>query len=288
MAKTVLLAGATGYLGSYVARELQERNFQLRALVRDVEKLQQKGLNPDQLYVGEVTELNTISGCCDGVDTVISTIGITRQNDGLSYMDVDFQANLNLLQEAKRSGVRKFIYVSVLDGDKLRKVSVCAAKEKFVDELKNSGLEYSVIRPNGLFCDLDDLYHMAENGRVFLFDGGQLKSNPIHGADMAQICVDAIDAPRMHITAGGPDQMTHKEIAELAFKYAGKEPRITYIPSWSRGMLLGMSRFFTSRSTYGPLEFFMTVMSRDMLAPPKGQHRLEEYYRHMHHSQPSK
>ncbi|WP_268982084.1 NmrA family NAD(P)-binding protein [Vibrio nitrifigilis] len=52
MAKTVLLAGATGYLGSYVARELQERNFQLRALVRDVEKLQQKGLNPDQTLRG--------------------------------------------------------------------------------------------------------------------------------------------------------------------------------------------------------------------------------------------
>jgi hypothetical protein len=35
-------------------------------------------------------------------------------------MDVDYQANVNLIDEAKKGGVSKFIYISVLNGDKIR------------------------------------------------------------------------------------------------------------------------------------------------------------------------
>lgn len=282
MDKKVLLAGATGYLGSFVAAELLKRDYTVRTVVRDATKLEERGIVPHELLEAEVTESQTLIGCCEGIDTVISTVGITRQKDGLSYMDVDYQANLNLLEQAKASGVRKFIYVSILDGEKLRKVSLCKAKERFVEALKNSGLEYTVVRPNGFFSDMDEFYHMAETGRIFLFSGGQYKSNPIHGADLANLVVDAIDTPKREVAAGGPDVLTHRQIAEMAFKCAGKKPTIIYVPGWVGVLAMGASRFFTSRHQYGPIEFFMTVMSRDMLAPPKGQLHLEEHYRELH------
>lgn len=50
-------------------------------------------------------------------------------------MDVDYQANVNLINEAKRNGVKKFIYISVLNGEKLRGLKICEAKEKLVDYL---------------------------------------------------------------------------------------------------------------------------------------------------------
>ena len=61
-----------------------------------------------------------LAGFCKNIDVVISTVGITRQKDGLTYMDVDFQSNVNLIDEAKKEGVKKFIYISVLNGEKLR------------------------------------------------------------------------------------------------------------------------------------------------------------------------
>ena len=82
---------------------------------------------------------------------VISTVGITRQKDGLTYMDVDFQSNVNLIEEAKKEGVKKFIYISVLNGEKLRHLKICEAKEKLGDYLKLSGMNYCIIRPNGFF-----------------------------------------------------------------------------------------------------------------------------------------
>ena len=66
---------------------------------------------------------------------VISTVGIARQKDGFTYMDVDYRENANLLSEAKRSGVKKFIYVSVLNGEKLSNLKIFEAKERFVTEL---------------------------------------------------------------------------------------------------------------------------------------------------------
>ena len=55
---------------------------------------------------------------------VISTVGIIRQKDGLTYMDVDYQANANLIDAAKQNGVEKFIYVSALNGDQLRHLKI--------------------------------------------------------------------------------------------------------------------------------------------------------------------
>jgi uncharacterized protein YbjT (DUF2867 family) len=82
---------------------------------------------------------------------VISTVGITRQKDGLTYNDVDYQANVNLIDEAKKKGVKKFIYISVFNGQLLRHLKICEAKEKLVDYLKKSGLDFCIIRPNGFF-----------------------------------------------------------------------------------------------------------------------------------------
>ncbi|MCP4045726.1 MAG: NAD(P)H-binding protein, partial [Gammaproteobacteria bacterium] len=123
----VLLAGSTGYLGIHIAKELQQRSCFFRAIVRSQEKHEQNGIKADELLKAELTDPDSIRDCCKGIDIVISTVGITKQKDGLSYMDVDYQANMNLLKEAEKSGVKKFIYVSVLNGEKLRNLKICDA-----------------------------------------------------------------------------------------------------------------------------------------------------------------
>ena len=278
--RRILLAGATGYLGKYVLSTLVKRKIQTRILVRNPNKLDHELLNNELVEVkkAEVTDPGTLVKCCEGVDTVISSIGITRQKDGLTYMDVDYQANLNLLNEAKRSEVRKFIYVSVLNGEKLKILKVCEAKEKFVTELKASGLAYCVIRPNGFFSDMTEFYKMAKSGRVYLFGKGNLKSNPIHGKDLAIECVDAIDGEFKEFNIGGPQVLTQNEIAEIACDAAHKKPSIVHLPDWIRRVILKAARVFMNDQKYGPIEFFMTVMAMDMIAPEYGRHTLKAYY----------
>lgn len=109
--KKVLVAGATGYLGKYIVNELKSRGYWVRVLIR---KESQKKLfkDVDDFFVGEITKPKTLVGIVQNIDWVFSTIGITRQKEDLTYMDVDYQGNVNLLHEAKKSGVGKFEYIS--------------------------------------------------------------------------------------------------------------------------------------------------------------------------------
>lgn len=276
--KTVLLAGATGYLGKYIAKELIYRNINTKIIVRNPVKAIPLAYDFVEIIPAEVTRPETIKGHFAGVDTVISTVGITRQRDGLTYMAVDYRANMNLLEEAKKAGVKKFIYVSVINGQLHRNLKLVEAKEAFVDKLKASGLEYTIIRPNGFFSDMRDFLKMAEKGSVYIFGKGKKKFNPIHGADLAQVCVDAIISDKSQIPVGGPDILTHNEVAEMALKACGKPIKIIHIPHWIRKSVLWTMRTFTSSKTYGPIEFFLTLMAEDAIAPRYGSHRLSLFF----------
>jgi hypothetical protein len=68
------------------------------------------------------------------------------------------------------------------------------------------------------------------------------------------------------------------EILALAFAALGTLVRITRIPLWMRNMLLAGLRVFTAVKTYGPLEFFMTVLAIDMVAPSHGTYHLRDFF----------
>ena len=276
--KKIIVAGATGYLGRHIIKELQFRGLPFQAIARNSEKLQKMGLSAEQIISAEVTQAETLEGVLHGADVVISTVGITRQKDGMSYMDVDYQANMNLLHEAKAAGVSKFIYVSVIGGEQMRHLKIMEAKEKFVDALKLWGMDYAVIRPNGFFSDMKDFLEMAKKGRVYLFGHGEFKLNPIHGADLANTVLDAIDSDQKEVEAGGPDILSQNEIAALALQAWKRPVKISHIPTWVQKVLLGLMRTFTSSKTYGPFEFFLGMMARDNVAPRYGVHRLEQFF----------
>ena len=133
---------------------------------------------------------------------VISTVGITRQKDGLTYEQVDFQANKNLLDEALREGVRKFIYVSVFKGEAMRHIAIGAAKERFVDTLKASGLDFCIIRPSGFYSDMAVFLKMAKKDKIHLFGKEQYTMNPIHGEDLAEVCVAQLEGYEREVNVG--------------------------------------------------------------------------------------
>lgn len=275
--KNVLVAGATGYLGKFITQELIERDYETKIVVRNKEKIK---INAPNLKIleAQVTKPETLKDICKGVDVVISSVGITRQKDRLTYMDVDYQANANLIDEAKKCGVKKFIYISVLNGEKLRHLKICEAKEKLGDYLKSSGLDYCIFRPNGFFSDMGDFLKMAKGGKVYLFGDGKLKLNPIHGKDLAKEVVNAISQEKKEINIGGPDLLSQNEIAELALKAYGKAIKIVHLPDWIRKFALWSVRTFTSSKTYGSIEFFITTMVMDMEAPKFGQEKLEDFF----------
>ncbi len=280
--KTVLIAGATGYLGHFLMRAYAEAGYKVRALARSPEKLTRSDLWIDDVFVGEATKSDTLKGCCKDVDLVVSAIGITRQKDGLTYDAVDYQANSNLLSEAISDGVKQFAYVHVLHAERMPNIAMAQAKAKFAAELENAPIASTILCPSGFFSDLEEILQMAERGRVYLFGDGNALISPIHGEDLAQLCVEATVAGLPRVEAGGPDALTQNQIAKLAFAALGTRPRISHVPLWLGRAGVGVAKAFGFRLTIGALEFFLAASSLDMSAEPHGSRRLSTHFENQH------
>ena len=277
----VLVVGATGYLGKFVVKELKACGYWVRALSRNHERIEPVRQYVDEVILAEATKPETIKGLCKDIDIVFSSLGITRQKDGLTYMDVDYQANRNVLNEALIDNVTKFMYISVLNSDRLRHLEIVKAKERFSQELREADIEHIIVRPNGFFSDMAEFLTMAKRGRVYLIGKGEFRANPLHGADLAEACVKWFGSNGGEFDIGGPEILTQNEIALQAFEALKKEPKITCIPLWVKNLIVKFARILTPAKTYGPLEFFMTVLAMDMVAPTYGQHTIKEYFKEM-------
>jgi uncharacterized protein YbjT (DUF2867 family) len=134
------------------------------------------------------------------------------------------------------------------------------------------------VNPNGFFSDMLDYLKMAKQGRGYVFGTGDYQMNPIHGEDLARFCVEALDCEEKELDVGGPDVFSHNEILSIAFDVVGKQKKISNMPIWLRDALLKILRAITSVKIYGPLEFFMTVLAIDMVAPTYGNRHLKDFY----------
>ncbi|MDP6576558.1 MAG: SDR family oxidoreductase [Dehalococcoidales bacterium] len=282
----VLVAGSTGYLGRYVVQEFKKRGYWVRALARNPEKLKQTGsflepaVNADEIFIGEVTKPEALQGLCDNIEIVFSSIGITRQKDKLTYREVDYHGNKNILDIATRNNVKKFIYVSVFHAHLYEHLEIVKAHEDFVSDLQSSGLNNTIIRPTGYFSDMSEFFKMAKSGWVFLIGNGKNRINPIHGADLAKVCVDAITRDDDEISVGGPVIYTGQEIAELAFSTLGKAPRIIRVPLLLAQAAVKLARPF-NQQTADLIDFFVTAAQSDDIAPVVGEHTLAGYYQEL-------
>ena len=289
----ILVAGATGYLGRFVTQEFKKRGYWVRVLARNRNKLNSTGpfMEPsvkqlaDDVYHGEVTKPETLEGVCDGIDLVFSSIGITRQRDGVSFMDVDYLGNKNLLEKAVEAGTGKFIFVSVFKANQIAELA--PARELFVKDLNKCNLTSAIIRPTGYYSDMSEYLKMAQSGRVYVLGNGQARINPIHGSDLARRCADAAEgsSSKLEVDVGGPETLTHDEIAKLAFRTLNKQPRIVHIPLWIMRLIMGTVRPF-SKHTFEMLRFFRIVMGNDFVAPLWGTHYLTDYFQKLSNKRP--
>jgi len=281
----VLVAGATGYLGRFVVHEFKRRGHWVRVLARNPKKLEQTGLffepavidEIDEVFTGEVTRPETLQGLCDDIDIIFSSIGITRQQEKLTYRDVDYQGNRNILDIALMKSVKKFIYVSVFNAHIYEYLEIVRAHEDFVRDLQKSELEYTIVRPTGYFSDMTEFLKMAKSGRVYLVGNGENKINPIHGGDLAKVCVDAVNSQEHEISAGGPVIYSTQDIADLAFSTLGKTPKVTRIPLWLAKVAVMAIRPFNKQMS-DLAEFFIAAGQGDGVAPVTGVYKLETYY----------
>lgn len=217
----VVLAGAYGNLGSDVFRELIRSGNEVIAL-----DIAQRDIGISSGYVFhkiDVTDPKTLEGVCDGADVLITTVGLTKGSATVSNYDIDFQGNINLLNEAKKAGIKNFVYISVVKANEAPDVPMVNAKYLFEEELKKSGLTYVIHRPTGYFYDIIKVFKpMIEKGKVTLLGKEPVYANIVSTEDFAAFIVShMLDQNKMY-SVGGKEKYSYEEIAKMCFEAAGK------------------------------------------------------------------
>ena len=285
---SVLVAGATGYLGRYVVAELHNRGHLIRAVARDRDRARRQGPwgSPsldglvDEWALGSVTDPRFTRDLAADVEHVVSALGVTRQK--ADPWQIDNLANLAILNSAlKHAG--SFTYINALGGDRCP-ARLTRAKSAFAQTLSVAEISSQIINPPAYFSDMMEVLAMARRGLVTVLRP-TARINPIHGADLAAYVVDRMEEGRTGTwDVGGPDVLSWRELAHLAFDAVGKRSHILTVPAWALPPALRLTGLFSPRLA-DTARFMAWNMTRDCVAPTTGTHHLADFYAvHAHES----
>lgn len=272
----VVLAGAYGNLGTDILKVLLKKGYDVVAADM-AEKI--IGIEGNCTFKKiDVTDKETIKGICDGADTLITTVGLARGNANVTNYQIDYEGNLNLLNEAKRAGIKKFIYISVIKAESDEKVPMLHSKYLFEQELKKSGINYLIYRPTGYFYDIVKVFKpMVEKGTVSLLGKKDVHANVIDTKDFGEYIVEHIDDENKTITIGGKETYSYEEIAKMCFKAAGKDPVIKRAPVMLFNMLIFINKI-KKNGKEGLIRFSKWTLTNEMVSDVKaGNGSFKEY-----------
>lgn len=257
----VLLAGAFGHLGQDILKSLVTAGHDVIAADVAVRELDFDGFTPMTI---DMTDRAALKGCCDGVDVVITTVGLTKASPTITAYDIDYGANKNLLDEAVAAGVKNFAYISVLKASKGQDIPMLGAKTKLENALKASGITYTIFRPTGYFYDTAHIFQpKVEAGKVTLLKTKTpIRCNVIDTTDFADYIVEHMCDDNKEYDVGGTETYTYEEIARMFFAAAGKEPKISFAPPILFDLIILMS----PKWKRGVIKFGKWTMTEDMVA----------------------
>jgi uncharacterized protein YbjT (DUF2867 family) len=225
----ILVAGATGMLGSNITRRLLADGHSVRILVRagsDYRALEEAGALP---FVGELGDPASLRQACTGIHTVITTANSAGRGGGDTVDSVEIAGNRNLIDAASAGGAAHFIFISALGASEDSPVPFMRGKALAERHLRESGMPFTILQPN-IFVDVWAgmlVLGPVMSGRpVTLLGEGLRRHSMIAADDVARFtvaCVGNEDALNRTIPLGGPAAVSWQEVVAAAGRSLGRE-----------------------------------------------------------------
>jgi uncharacterized protein YbjT (DUF2867 family) len=236
---TVLLTGGTGFIGPHVAHQLRARDVPLRALVRKPAHATRLTAWGVELAEGDVTDPATLRAACEGVDAVVHLVAIIRGRPQ-DFERVMAAGTRSLVAAAQEAGVRRFVLASALGLDERSKDAVpyFAAKWEMERAVRESGLEYVILRPSFVFGRdggvLPTFVRLARYSPVTPIIGpGTQRLQPIWVEDLAEYYALALSEPaaaNRTFELGGPDAVSWNGFWEQLKRVLGVRRPSVHVP----------------------------------------------------------
>jgi uncharacterized protein YbjT (DUF2867 family) len=183
-----------------------------------------------EIFIGNLREERDIQKACRRVKYIISAHG-----SGGDAQELDYRANVDLIDQAKTAGVEHFVFISVLGADRgYEDATVFKAKREVEKYLQASGLNYTILRPSGLASSLLPLAERFKQTGIYLLSGdSKNRSSIVSTDDLAKIAVEStlnIGARNRIFPVGGPDILKREDIPRIFGRLFNREPIIINPP----------------------------------------------------------
>ncbi|WP_086734125.1 NAD-dependent epimerase/dehydratase family protein [Erythrobacter colymbi] len=221
------ITGATGFVGSAVLDAALAAGHTVRALARR-EQAARAGV---EWVRGDLGDMAVLAALTQGADAVIHVAGLTNTPDPAEFEVANVTGTANVIAAMRGAGVRRLVFVSSLSARMPALSAYGASKAKAEALVEASGLDWTTVRPPGVYGprDIDylDMFRTAKWGFVPLPPGGA--SSIIHADDLARLLVTlaASNAAPTRKKVYEPDDgreggWSHKELAAAIGRAVGK------------------------------------------------------------------
>jgi NADH dehydrogenase len=224
----ILVVGATGQLGGRIAHRLLANGEVVRVLVRGGSGWQPLQAAGAHVSIGDLKNRATLDAACAGVDVVITTANSALRGGADNTQTVDTEGNRSLIDAARSSGVKQFIFVSALGVTIDSPVPLFQAKARTEAHLRASGMPYTILAADGfmdVWLSMIVVRPVLEGRPVTIVGEGRRKHSLIAVDDVASFAIAAIGHPEAmnrYMPLGGPEAVSWRDVVATFERRLGR------------------------------------------------------------------
>nr|YP_011006664.1 hypothetical protein V2488_pgp012 [Halosiphon tomentosus]WAM63809.1 hypothetical protein [Halosiphon tomentosus] len=244
---TLLILGGTGTLGRQIVRKALENGFQVRCIVRNKRAanfLKEWGA---ELVYGDLTLPETLPLSFQGVTAIIDA-STTKSEDNTELINVDWYGKLIVIELAKYTQIKRFIFLSILNSEKYPYITLMQMKYRVEKLIKNSGIPFTIFKYAGFFQALINQYAIPIlEQKPILITVESPTIAYIDTQDAAFFCIKSLsikETQNKTLATGSSQAWKSEEIIELCEKLSGQKAKTQLISIFLLKVLRQITGFF--------------------------------------------
>lgn len=236
----VLVTGGTGVVGEAAVTELTRRGHSVRLLSRNALDDTAQWADGVEPWPASVSEIDKLTGSADGCDVVLHVAGIVAEEPPeITFDEVNVGGTRNMVQEAERARVGRFIYVSSLGADRGQSAyhKSKRAAERIVEEFRGG---WMILRPGNVYGPGDEvvslLLQMVRTlPAVPILNGGDDPFQPVWVQDLARAISEAVERTDLHgriLELAGVEETSSNDLVNRFAVITGRNPVRVPVPGF--------------------------------------------------------